>query len=61
MPSSPPRSHRVRERDKPTVQEYFTTDRAPLRGASMRARAAGKKGDGQWDAMITSILSCMTR
>jgi hypothetical protein len=38
MPSSPPRSHRVRERDTLTLQEYFTTDRAPLRGASMRAR-----------------------
>jgi hypothetical protein len=38
MPSSPPRRHRVRERDKLILQGYFTTDRAPLRGASMRAR-----------------------
>jgi hypothetical protein len=46
MPSSPPRSHRIRERDKLTLQEYFTTGRAPLRGASMRARGPRQRSGG---------------
>jgi hypothetical protein len=41
MPSSPPRSHHVRERDKLTLQGYFTTSRAPL-----RARPCGRGDQG---------------
>ncbi len=37
MLSSPPRSHRVRKRDKLTLQEYFTTDRAQWPDPLMRA------------------------
>src|SRR3954449_402740 len=46
MPSSPPRSHRVRERAKLTLQGYFTTARASLQGASVRARGPSSRGAG---------------
>jgi hypothetical protein len=41
MLSSPPRSHRIRARDKLTLKGYFTTDRAPL-----RARPCGRGDQG---------------
>ena len=50
MQSSPPRSHRVRERDKLTLQGYFTTGRAPL-----RARPCGRGDQGSGVAGMVRV------